>query len=65
MWGCILYDIDLDHIELGDIYSYILTFFSHGKWLGTIDFNNINLDDDFFDEDFVPVRLMDVECKKR
>ena len=40
-----------DYIDLEDIESDIVTFLSDGIGLDTIDFNNINPDDDNFDED--------------
>ena len=40
-----------DEIDLDDIDSDIVTFFSDGMGLVTIDLNNISLDDCNFDED--------------
>ena len=39
-----------DYVDLDDIESDIVTFFSDGMGLNTIDLNNINLNDDNFDE---------------
>ena len=39
-----------DYVDLDDIESDIVTFFSDGMGLNTIDLNNINLNADNFDE---------------
>ena len=51
-----------DDIDLDDIDSDVVTYFSDDIGFNTIDLNNINLDDDNFDEDdpeiIIHVRLM-------
>ena len=51
-----------DDIDLPDIDSGIVTFFSNEMGVITTDFDNINLDDDHFDEDdpetIIHVRLV-------
>ena len=51
-----------DDVELDDIDSNIVAFFSDGMGLNTINFNSINLDDDNFNENdpdaMINVRLL-------
>ena len=58
----------IDDIDLDDMDSVVVTFFSDGMGLITIDLNNINFDDDNFDKadssNIVLVTLITYRCNR-